>query len=98
MSGLAAAAAIYMNRGWPVFPVVPRGKTPLTQHGLKDATTDPHLVSDWWRRWPDANIGYPTGERVVLDVDGPEGDASLKELEKVHGKLPPTLEAKTGKG
>jgi hypothetical protein len=98
MSTLAGAATSYVTRGWLVFPIVPRGKTPLTQHGLKDATTDPRLISDWWGQWPSANIGYPTGERIVLDVDGPEGEATLKELEETHGKLPPTLEAKTGKG
>lgn len=98
MTTLADAAARYIACGWPIFPIIPRGKTPLTKHGLKDATTDPRLISDWWGQWPDANIGYPTGERIVFDVDGSDGEAALKELEGKHGKLPHTLQAKTGRG
>ena len=46
--------------GWPVFPIVARGKRPLTKHGFKDATTNTAQISDWWAQWPDANIGTPT--------------------------------------
>jgi len=40
------------------------GKHPIGQlepHGLKDATTDPGAIKRWWRAYPDANIGIPTG-------------------------------------
>lgn len=63
--GLAAA-------GWPVFACVPGGKTPLTGHGFHDATSDVNQVSAWWARWPQANIGLPTGAVSgveVVDVD-----------------------------
>jgi hypothetical protein len=61
--------------GWPVFPCAPDGtdrKKPLTQHGLRDATIDQVQIAAWWRRWPRALIGVPTGAAsgfVVLDVD-----------------------------
>jgi archaellum biogenesis ATPase FlaH len=95
---LGKAALAYARKGWPVFPCEARGKKPLTKHGLKDATTDPKKVRTWWSMWPEANIGHPTGEQIVLDEDGPEGKAALAALEKEHGTLPQTLTDSTGKG
>jgi hypothetical protein len=65
------AALAYAASGWPVFPCKPwPSKAPLTAHGYRDATTDPAKIREWWRRWPGAIIGTPTGSRfVVLDVD-----------------------------
>jgi hypothetical protein len=98
MSDLGDAALAFARAGRRVFPCKERGKQPLTEHGFKDATTDEGTIRDWWSRWPDANIGYPTGERIVLDVDGAEGEAALAALEKEHGPLPETLRARTGEG
>jgi hypothetical protein len=44
---------------------------PLTEHGLLDATTDPDVIRQWWRRWPAANVAIATGAPGpdVLDVD-----------------------------
>jgi hypothetical protein len=69
------AALRYIARGWPVIPCHwggERRKHPLTKHGLRDASRDPAIVREWWRRHPDALIGVPTGGAigaVVLDVD-----------------------------
>lgn len=64
--------------GVPVFPIRPRGKQPLTAHGFKDASTDQAQVEQWWRQWPDANLGLPTGVAFdVVDIDGPEGIARM---------------------
>jgi hypothetical protein len=93
------AAEFYLGKGWPVFPCKPRGKTPLCEHGLKDATTDPAQIAKWAARWPGANVGTPTGTNIVLDLDSrDDGDASLAELEKIHGVLPDTLTVSTGGG
>lgn len=62
----------YVRNGWPVFPLVAGGKTPLTAHGYKDATTSIAEVEQMWARYPDANIGIATGRRsnmLVIDVD-----------------------------
>lgn len=67
---LADAAAAYAAAGVAVFPCVPGEKRPLTVHGFHDATTDLTQIREWWGRWPDANIGIPTGITVdVLDID-----------------------------
>lgn len=75
---LAAAAAWYGSQGIAVFPLRPRLKTPLTANGFKDASTDPEQIRAWWRRWPQANIGAPTGHTFdVVDVDGTQGVHTL---------------------
>lgn len=62
------------RKGWPVFPCVPRGKEPLTKQGFKDASTDPEQIKEWWKRWPSANIGCPTGPQSGHDVVDIEKD------------------------
>lgn len=67
---LLSSALRYAEMGYPVFPCVPGGKRPLTEHGFKDATTDPEAIEMWWREYPQANIGIPTEGMLVVDVDG----------------------------
>ena len=53
-------------------PVFPCGadKRPLVPHGFHAASRDPELIRFWWRRWPDALVGVPTGDKfVVVDID-----------------------------
>ncbi|MGZ6583133.1 MAG: bifunctional DNA primase/polymerase [Solirubrobacteraceae bacterium] len=69
---IADAALRYANLGIPIFPCAPGGKQPLTTNGFHDATSSAQMVSYWWRRNPEANIGLPTGTRtgvVVVDID-----------------------------
>jgi hypothetical protein len=74
-------ARFYASSGAPVLPIAPRGKIPLTAHGLHDATTDVGLIDEWWSHWPDANIGLRTGILFdVLDIDGDEGVEELSRL------------------
>jgi hypothetical protein len=65
---LPVAASVLAAAGVPVFPCLPFGKRPLTRHGFLDASTDAEQVRAWWRRFPDANIGVPTGPVSGLDV------------------------------
>ena len=78
------------------------GKHPRCDHGLKDATIDEAQIREWWAKWPEANIGVPTGAvsgMVVIDIDPRHGgDVSLEVLEDEHGKLPHTVEQLTGGG
>lgn len=99
---LLDAALWYARNRIPVFPCKPRGKEPLTPHGFKDATTDQTVIADWWRQWPDANIGIPTGLTsglLVVDCDprngGPIDRGSFVEQ---FGPVPETAEVTTGGG
>jgi len=77
------------------------GKHPRTQNGVKDASKDLRIITDWWQKWPDANIGIATGREsrfFVLDVDGQDGADSLYQLVSIHGRLPDTVESLTGSG
>lgn len=96
------AALNYVGRGIPVFPIIPRDKKPLTRNGYKDATLDHKIIQAWWKRWPNANIGIPTGKVsgfIVLDIDVDKGGfQSLMVLEKKYGLFPLTMEIHTGGG
>lgn len=86
---LPAAAVFFARNGVPVFPCVPGGKSPLVEHGFKDASGLWPQVRQWWTHWPYANIGIPTGavsglEVVDIDVKGahPRGyDSFTRSLE-----------------
>lgn len=97
-----SAALKYAKRDIPVFPLRPGGKKPLTPRGFKDATTDPEQIRRWWKRWPEANIGIPTGERSglwALDRDAYKPGAMSREaLEREHGPIPQTTTVGTGRG
>lgn len=92
------------SQGQPVFPLKTKDKSPLTTHGFKDATTDIAQIKQWWEKWPNANIGMPTGKISgvwVFDVDANKkknkvGIESLAKLEKEYGKLPETYTVRTG--
>lgn len=76
----ARAAARFATAGVPVFPCVPGQKRPLTSRGFHDATAEPDQVAAWWRRWPAANLGMPTGVVSgveVVDVDRKPGGSGF---------------------
>lgn len=80
-------ALAYANAGFPVFPCkatadkAAGSKAPHlpgeSAKGARDgghwlASADAAAIRGWWRRWPDALIGFPTGLRsacVVVDLD-----------------------------
>lgn len=77
-----------------------RGECGRPGHGLYDATTDAALIWRWWRRWPGANIGIPTGPAsgwLAVDLDGAAGEASWLALERAYGPVV-TLQSRTGRG
>jgi len=86
--------------GYPVFPLRPGDKRPLTRHGYKDATTNEAQLRAWWSQYPDANIGIATGKAsglVVLDIDPRHGgDEALAALEAAHGAIDRSVMARTG--
>jgi len=91
--------AIYyaVEKGWPVFPCK-IDKTPYTEHGVLDATTNVKKINEMWDKWPKANIGLDCAGAgfMVLDYD-PGHD--VKELENNVGPIPNTgLSASTPRG
>lgn len=81
LSELGERALQLVGLGYSVFPLVPNGKTPMTQHGFKDATDDRVQVAKWWTETPNANIGISTGRGlVVVDVDRLPKDGKKKVL------------------
>jgi hypothetical protein len=107
----------YLHLGWPIFPLYSvefghcacwhgsqcknPGKHPRNGNGFHGATTDCNLIDDWFWKWPDANVGVPTGGPVglVIDVDPRhDGHHSLADLEDHYGRLPRTYTVSTGGG
>lgn len=88
----AEAALTYASWGWHVIPVVPNGKIPATQHGVKDATTDANQIAAWWAQNPNFNIGIAAGAKsgiVVFDVDPRNGgDGSWAKWVEANGAVP----------
>ena len=107
------AALLYASMGWPVLPLhtsmgtvcscrrkdcASVGKHPRLRDGVYGATTDLDHVERLWARWPDANVGIATGAIVVIDVDGDQGHAAIRELEDASGPLPRTCVVATARG
>ncbi|WP_158234689.1 bifunctional DNA primase/polymerase [Lentibacillus sediminis] len=97
------SALIYASKlDWEVFPLVPKSKKPITEHGFQDATKDGKQIINWWKKYPDANIGIATGTAsgfFALDVDPRHnGDVTLEELLDHYQVFPDTVQAITGSG
>lgn len=97
-SAMLQAALTYAAQGFKVFPLKPRGKTPITKHGVKDATQLQPSVKEYWRKHPNANIGLSCDGLLILDFDGKAGVESKAMLIHKYGELPRTWTIKTGGG
>ena len=65
------AAFDMARRGFHVLPVR-QDKSPLTPHGVYDATANQDRIADWWERHPAAGVAIRTGQVsnvVALDLD-----------------------------
>jgi len=77
MNRLLKAALDYEKLGWSIIPLRPREKTPLfpwSEFQKKRATSE--QITEWWEKYPDANIGIVTGaisNLAVIDLDGALG-------------------------
>jgi hypothetical protein len=116
---LVAALSYATERGWDVFPAdisFDKKTGRFNKKSHKSAkhsgganwgkTRDPKQIRNDFKRWPQANIGIPTGadnKIWVLEIDTPkghnvDGEASLRALEAKHEPLPQTLMAESPSG
>ncbi len=88
-------ALFYQKLGLSIFPV--SGKTPIVKWAeFQERIPTDGEVREWWTKYPEASIGMATGpitKRLVLDVDGPTGAASVEGL-----SLPTTQTVRTRRG
>lgn len=99
MSALAEAAA-FLAQQWPVFPCG-ADKRPVTQHGFKDAVSDPAEARRLFGIYGAELIGTPTGtvsNLAVVDLDVKEGGAGLEWLAANQHRLPITRRHQTRSG
>jgi putative DNA primase/helicase len=91
-----------LDLGMRLLPVKAKDKHPLIAAWQKKATTDRELIDKWSREYPGCNWGIATGIEsgvFVVDVDGDEGLASVRNWQNEHGESwAKTLLATTGKG
>lgn len=100
-------AVRYAGLGLKVFPAVPGERRACIKDYAGHATSDLAEIAEFWRRFPDAEVGALTGtggDLVVLDIDraGPDhahdGLAKLKENWRRLGFFPETAVAITPGG
>lgn len=92
-------AAFYLKSiGWPIFPLAPSGKTPVTENGVLDHERFTLEVTNaWWLAHPASNIGVATGIVFdVVDIDGPVGEEALRAA--LPGYVHEGPEVHTGRG
>lgn len=101
-NGFSVIPVFHPNDSDDKSPPGRRGKRPigpLVPNGCKNATNDLDVIIEWWNQKPNANIGIVSGpsDCLVLDIDGPEGQESLKKWEEELGPLPETWTVQTGR-
>ena len=99
---LGEAALAWAAAGWPVFPIVPRGKTPYAEGefchrtddhscGFHCASKDDAQIASWWLAHPDSNIGLASADSFIVDED------RLGALREAGVSLPKCPYATTGR-
>lgn len=89
---------------WWIFPIDASSKRPhriAAPNGYKDATSDDTEALKIWTRFPDAGVGLACRPSGILAVDidpRNNGDETFGALERLHGRVPHTVRAKTGGG
>jgi hypothetical protein len=79
-------------RGFRCFPS--EGKRPLIRRWPDNASSKESVLTRWWTRWPDADIGIALdADTYVLDADSSDALVALATLD-----LPRTLRVQTARG
>lgn len=88
--GTLNAALAWAARGFPVFPLLPNSKTPITDAWQHTATTDPETIRRLWldpvlKNERNYNIGCLCNDMVVVDVDVKDGKDGYNEYAQLQG-------------
>lgn len=96
ISKLHETARAFAESGIPVFPCVPNGKAPATEHGYKDASANVAQIDAWWTENPDYNLALSPEAAgwCVIDIDGPDGEQAWRQ----RAITPDTYEVMTPRG
>jgi hypothetical protein len=99
---LEIAVLTLAERGLRLFPVRAYGKVPLVEEWPKKATSNSATLRAWLSEFRGCNWGLATGLNsgvFVIDIDGEEGAAAIRELSERYGyELTETLSVKTARG
>jgi Bifunctional DNA primase/polymerase, N-terminal/Family of unknown function (DUF5906) len=114
LSNLETALRLAARDHLYVFPGLIRGRQKFSYTSAKYSngrrwgnTSDPALIREYYERFPEALVGVACGNdsrMFVTETDTKEGGhaangaESLAALEAEHGKLPPTLQARSPSG
>ena len=82
---LMLAALDYESKGFSVIPLKAKDKIPMLASWaeFQERRAEREEIGEWWRTWPNANIGIVTGAvsgLFVIDCDSQEAATSLKPL------------------
>jgi len=94
---LIEAALAALDRGWAVFPCLPRSKRPATLNGLNDSSTDESLIRRWWTENPGYNPAINLGASGLTALDVDTGLADRESAKKLCDFFPHTLTVRTGR-
>lgn len=96
------AALQWWERGYNVVPqkVIDKKHPRVKWKELQKRLVTRDELLDWYSLFANG-VGFITGEIsgvIVVETDGPEGEALLDEFARLHGPLPETLTIRSGSG
>ncbi len=93
------SALDYAQKGMRVIPVPVGGKKPAITGWPSRATTDERVIYDWWKKWPQHNVGVVWGEATgLVDIEWDSEDEKKLLLDIFGGELPPTAQTRSKRG
>jgi hypothetical protein len=85
-------ALAYAAHGLAVFPMR-ADRTPITEHGYQDASTEAEVIKAWWRRYPFSDPAWAAPEGVVaVDLDPKSGGDGVRDFARLDGHDPHDIE------
>jgi Bifunctional DNA primase/polymerase, N-terminal len=77
---------------------VKKAKSPMINNWQNEATTCAATFSQWFKAWPEANMGGTTDDKLVIDIDPRNGGEATFEFLQMVNDFPDTAESNTQSG